>query len=379
MGGEQITAQLFVLRLSYSRRPFLKAYPTQRQECFFDGHVSAFRYLGGVPHQLVYDNLKVAVYEILTGRSRQEQEAFTLFRSHYLFDSRYCTPGQGHEKGGVEHEVGFARRNFLVPLPEVDSYEELNAYLLSRCLAEDARTVYGQPRPIGQMWAEEQSYLLPLPEHDLACCQTREVTLNPYGQVVFETNRYSVPVEQAYPKLSLRAYPFEVEILHQGEVVARHPRCYGREQDVLDPLHYLPLLVQRPGAFDNAQAIRRWRSDWPPVYEQLLAALRQRFDEPSAVKQFVQVLLLLRQMDPARLEQAIRQALDRCCPHLDGVRWCLDQLSHPLPAPPSLDLSAYPHLAQMSWQPLDLSGYDRLLNPPSGLTLEPGPGGSYDD
>jgi transposase len=257
LAGEQVTVQLFVLRLGYSRRPFVKAYPTQRQECFFDGHVSAFRHLGGIPHRLAYDNLKVAVYEILTGRNRQEQEAFTLFRSHYLFESRYCTPGQGHEKGGVEHEVGYARRNFLVPLPEVESFAELNAYLLACCLAEDARRVAGQPRIIGEMWAEEQPCLLPLPGYDLPCCETREVTLTPYGQVVFETNRYSVPVEQAYPKLSLRAYPFEVEILHRGEMLARHPRCYERNQDILDPLHYLPLLVQRPGAFEHAQTIRR--------------------------------------------------------------------------------------------------------------------------
>jgi hypothetical protein len=157
----------------------------------------------------------------------------------------------------VEHEVGYARRNFLVPLPEVQNFAELNAYLLACCLAEDARRVAGQPRIIGEMWAEEQPRLLPLPGYDLPCCEAREVALNPYGQVVFETNRYSVPVEQAYPKLSLRAYPFEVEILHRGEVLARHPRCYERNQDILDPLHYLPLLVQRPGAFEHAQTIRR--------------------------------------------------------------------------------------------------------------------------
>jgi transposase len=361
MAGEQLTVQLFVLRLRYSRRPFVKAYPSQRQECFFDGHVSAFHHLGGVPHQVAYDNLKTAVYEILTGRSRQEQDAFKLFRSHYLFGSRYCTPGQAHEKGGVEHEVGYARRNFLVPLPEVDSFEELNAYLLACCLAEDARTVQGQPRSIGQMWAEEQPHLLPLPDHDLPCCQTREVALTPYGQVVFETNRYSVPADRAYPALTLRAYPFEIEILHRGEVLARHLRCYGRDQDILDPLHYLPLLVERPGAFEHAQAIRRWRSDWPPVYEELLEALERRFEHTQAVKQFVQVLGLLRQVDPGLLEQAIGQALERRCPHLDGVRWCLEQLSHPLPAPPALDLSGHPHLAHLGQQPLDLSGYDRLL------------------
>jgi transposase len=361
MNNQPITAQLFVMRLGYSRRTFVKAYPTQRQECFFDGHVRAFEFFDGVPHRLTYDNLKVAVYEILTGRQRQEQEAFILFRSHYLFDSRYCTPGQGHEKGSVEHMVGYARRKFLVPLPRVESYEELNNHLLARCRAEDSRIVSGQPRSIGEMWAREQPYLLPLPTHDLPCCMTREVTLNPYCQVVFETNRYSVPADHAYPALTLRAFPFAVEILHGEKVLARHPRCYERDQDILDPLHYLPLLVQRPGAFEHAQPIRRWRSEWPPVYERLLNSLQHRFNHHDAIRQFVQVLSFNREHDGALVEQAVGQALDLGCAHYEGVRWCLNQLVAPPPSPTPLDLAARPHLAGIGRQPLDLSGYDQLL------------------
>jgi len=352
MRGERITAQLFMMRLGYSRRTFVKAYPTQRQECFFDGHVNAFAFFDGVPHRLSYDNLKVAVYEILTGRERHEQEAFTLFRSHYLFDSHYCTPGQGHEKGGVEHIVGYARRKFLVPLPEVGSFEELNDYLLARCLSEDRRTVQGQPRTIGEMWTEEQPCLLPMPEYDLACCVTREVALNPYCQVVFETNRYSVPADKAYPNLTLRAFPFMVEVLHGDQVLARHARCYEREQDVVDPLHYVPLLVQ---------PIRRWREEWPPAYEQLLKRLQRRFEHQDAIRQFVQILNLNRDYDAGLVEQAVREALDLNCGHFEGVVWCLNQLVDPPSVPLSLDLSTRPHLADIGQQPLDLSSYDHLL------------------
>jgi hypothetical protein len=243
----------------------------------------------------------------------------------------------------------------------VESYEELNAHLLARCQAEDQRTVKGQPRPIGTMWTEEQPALLPLPSHDLPCCVTREVTLNPYCQVVFETNRYSVPAEHAYPNLTLRAFPFAVEILHGEAVLARHPRCYERDQDILDPLHYLPLLAQRPGAFDHAQTIRRWRSSWPPVYEDLLKRLQRRFDRSAAIRQFVQVLDLNRAYDAALVEQAVTQALALSCAHLEGVNWCLRQLVSPLPAPAPLDLTSRPQLANIGRQPLDLNGYDHLL------------------
>ena len=77
------------------------AFPTQKQEAFFEGHVQAFHFLGGIPRRISYDNLKAAVQRVLTGRNRKEQESFIVFRSHYLFESRYCTPGQGHEKGAA--------------------------------------------------------------------------------------------------------------------------------------------------------------------------------------------------------------------------------------------------------------------------------------
>jgi hypothetical protein len=211
------------------------------------------------------------------------------------------------------------------------------------------------------MWTEEKPCLLPLPEHDLACCVTREVALNPYCQVVFETNRYSLPADKAYPQLTLRAFPFVVEVLHGDEVLARHARCYDREQDIIDPLHYLPLLVQRPGAFEHAQPIRRWRSEWPPAYEQLLKRLQQRFAHHAAIRQFVQVLNLNRDYDAMLVEQAVAEALKLNCGHFEGVQWCLNQQVHPSPIPGSLDLSTRPHLAAIGQQPLDLSRYDHLL------------------
>ena len=217
IAGEQVTVQLFLMRLCYSRKLFVRAYPTQRQEAFFEGHVLAFHHFEGIPHRLSYDNLKIAVQYILEGGGRQEQKAFVAFRSHYLFESHYCTPGQGHEKGRVEKGVGFARRNFMVPIPRVDSFEELNAHLLASCLADDERRVDRQALTIGEAWAAGESrFLRPLPEHDYDCCVTKSVVLNGYSQVEFETNRYSVPADQAYRNLVLKAYPFRVDIRAHG-------------------------------------------------------------------------------------------------------------------------------------------------------------------
>lgn len=361
LAGEQTTVQFLVVRLNYSRKTFTRAYPAQKQEAFFEGQVAAFHFLGGTPHTITYDNLTTAVRRVLEGRNREEQRAFVAFRSHYLFASRFCTPGQGHEKGGVESAVGYVRRNFLTPLPNVPDFAALNAHLLAACQKDNARTVARQPVTIGEAWAQERPHLRPLPEHDFLCYAMVPVTLNAYSQVVYETNRYSVPVESAYRQLVLKAYPFHVEIAHGEQIVARHPRSYGRQEEICDPLHYLPLLEQRPGAFEHARPLRQWRAQWAPVYEQLLQHLQARRPEGDGIPEFVRILKLHQDHPAALIEQAVTQALARGGVHLEGVRLCLHQLEHPDVPLASLDLSAQPHLAAIGQAPVDLRRYEALL------------------
>jgi transposase len=363
LAGERVSVQLFVMRLCYSRKIFVQAYPSQKQEAFFAGHVAAFHHFGGLPERLTYDNLKTAVKRVLKGRNREEQERFVVFRSHYLFESHFCTPGEGHEKGQVEAGVGYARRNFIGPELAADSFEELNEKLRQSCLEDDQRQVDRQPVTIYEAWQEELKYLRPLPDHDFDCCTRRSAKLNPYSQVVIDTNRYSVPVDLAERSLQVKLYPFRVEIhgSRQSEPVAVHPRCYERKQDILDPLHYLPLLVQRPGALTHAKPIRQWRANWPAVYEQLLAHLEQQWPDGQGVRHFIQVLQLHR-VHPAKLiEQAVKLALQYNCAHLDGVKLCLTQLLQPEPEWVQLDLTGQPKLVNVGTQAINLNCYDQLL------------------
>jgi transposase len=363
LNGQQVTVQLFLMKLSYSRRTFMMAFPGQKQEALFAGHVAAFDFFGGVPYRISYDNLKTAVKEILQGRHRVEQEAFFHFRGCYLFESHFCTPGAGNEKGLVEHSVGFNRRHYLVPLPEVDSFAELNAYLYQRCLADDERQVAGQPQPIGQMWQAERSGLRPLPEHPFDCCRTTNVSLNRYSQVQVDSNRYSVPVDLARQQMTAKLYPFEVKLYRAGESspVASHSRCYDKQQEILDPLHYLPLLQQRPGAFDHAKPLRQWRAVWPPVYETLLTHLRQKWPDGRGVREFIAILHLHRSHQPAEITAAIEAALAHHCAHADGVRLWLTQLQQPSPTFSTLDLCDHPRLADVGQQAVRAETYDALL------------------
>jgi transposase len=361
MAGETIKVQFFSMRLNYSKARFVMAFPFQKQEAWFEGHIQGFHFFGGVPRRITYDNLKTAVYRVLEGKKRQEQQAFKEFRSYYLFESYYCTPAQAHEKGGVENDIGYAQRNFFSPIPEVASFAELNACLHQACLQDAQRRTRGQKELVAQLWKAEKSHLLPLPARDYPACTTRVVKANGYLQVDYDTNRYSVPYDYRDRQLVLRAFPFKIELLYLDEVIASHLRCFQKEQDVLDPWHYLPLLQQRPGAFEHAKPLRRWRKQWPKSYEQLLACLRESKPGGCGVREFLEILKLHQEHPEKQVEQAVEKALALGAAHLDGVQLCLRQLLEPQAPPRSLDLSLHPELVGVGNQPVQLGQYDRLL------------------
>lgn len=363
MNGEQKKVQLFVMRLSYSRRIFMMAFPTQKQESFFEGHVEAFKHFDGVPHRISYDNLKSAVQEILRGKKRKEQRQFIAFRSHYLFESHFCTPGAGHEKGGVEHSIGFVRRNYMTPLLKVSSYQDLNERLRQSCLEDDERQVAGQKSSIKAAWAEEQPHLRPLPTEQMDYSRNVTAVLNPYSQIEVESNRYSVPANKGLKKLQVKLYPFRVEIYRpdEKEPLAVHPRSYGHQEDIFDPLHYLPLLEKRPGALRHAKPIREWRRAWPAVYERLLSRLQQHYFDGEGLREFVRILRLHQTYPPDLIEAAVTQSLEFNCAHADGVELCLRQLQQPDPAMAELDLSDHPKLSAVGRQQVNLAQYDAFL------------------
>ena len=173
-----------------------------------------------------------------------------------------------------------------------------------------------------------------------------------------------MPVTVRGSQLVLQAYPFQVRILSEQKVIAEHPRCFGREQDIVDPLHYLPLLEQRPGAFEYALPVRQWRRHWPPEYEELLAMLRRRWPEGRGVREFIAVLKL-HQVHPSNVvEAAVREAVALGAAHLDGVQLCLRQRLSAAPLPAGLEMHTRPELAQIGCQPVNLQQYDQLLARP---------------
>jgi transposase len=205
MGDKLVPVQVLCMKLSYSGKPFVMAFPTQRQEAFFEGQHQAFNWYQGVPARISYDNLTLAVQKVLRGRNREEQQAFIAFRSHYLFQSHFAMPRHPQEQGRVENLVGYMRRNYFVPVPRVKSFEELNWILLERLRQDDRRPAEGKGISIGEAWEHEKGKLLSLPRIAYRCCVSRPLKAN-HLSLNFDNNRYSVPVEFGIAKLTQQAY-----------------------------------------------------------------------------------------------------------------------------------------------------------------------------
>lgn len=354
IAGVRVKIDFFCTRLRYSHMPFVVVFPHQRQEALLEGVRRALEFYGGVPQRMTFDNLTQAVKKVLEGKNRLEQEAFRSLRTHYLFQSSYCNRAAGWEKGGVENLVGFARRNFLTPVPEVASFEALNTLLHEHCLGYAQRTMRGERETVAERWQQEQAALRPLPMIPFPCCRTVEVTANRVSCVEFDTCFYSVPVDYAHQKLSLRGYVDWVEVYGGLTCIARHRRSYEREVYVLDLDHYLELLLRKPGALDNAKPLRV--ANLPPVYGQYREELQAHHRQGD--REFVRVLMLHREFSADQVQTALAAALRvRVC-DAEAVRQML--LGAPRPQS-QMDMAQRPHLAQVTVQQPQVGQYSRLL------------------
>lgn len=230
LDGIEVCGELFLLRMSYSKKFFARFYPHQRQEAFFDAHEQAFRYFGGVPQQILYDNLKTAVKKVLVGRAREEQDAFIKFRAHHGFDSQFCNPAKGNEKGGVEGLARYLKWHIFTPVPSFQDVDSLNSWILERCEKLNNRARGKEKISFGDRFEEEKSKLLPLTKHTFDCCARKEAKVNRFSLLTFDRNEYSVPVELIGKTLTVKGYVHEIRIYNNQSLVAKHQRSYQTDQ-----------------------------------------------------------------------------------------------------------------------------------------------------
>lgn len=356
LGGVKTRIHYFCLDMPHSDAIFVKAYPAETTEAFLDGHVSAFAWLGGVPQSVLYDNTKIAVAKILGGGQRKRTKAFSELQSHYLFEDRFGRPGKGNDKGKVEGVVGYARRNFMVPLPRVRSIDEMNLRLLAACEKRKVAVLRGHKESIGERLKRDGQALLELPGDAFDPCEKVSTRVSSLSLVRYRNNDYSVPTIYGHHAVLVRGYVDRVEIACGAEVIARHPRCYGKAEFIYNPLHYLALLERKPNALDQAAPLLHW--ELPDEFEQLRRLLEARIGKPGR-KEYIQILRLIETFGEDEVAVAVEDALRLSAISYDAVKHLV--LAKVERRMPRLDLSAYPYLPQAHVDITDVRGYLALL------------------
>ena len=365
IGGVRRKLHVFFMSLPYSDAFFIKAYPAETTEAFLDGHVSAFAFFGGVPQTILYDNTTLAVAKIY-GRSqacpeipersadgtRKRTQAFTGLISHYLFSDRFGRPGKGNDKGKVEGLVKNGRRRFLTPVPVAASFDELNAKLEADCLRDQDRHATGKDRTIGERLLDDLTEFRELPPAPFEACETKACRVTSTSLVRYRGNDYSVPTTHGLRSVIVKGFVDEVVILSGTEEIARHARSYERRAFVYDPLHYLALLEQKPGALDQAAPLQGW--DLPEQFDHL-RRLMERRSGSKGKREFIQVLRLMEVFEQGLVAGAVTHAIRLGAISFDAVKQlAIARIEH---RPPRLDLDAYPHLPRANVQTTRAASY----------------------
>ncbi|MGI6627882.1 MAG: IS21 family transposase [Bacillota bacterium] len=349
IAGKRTKVQVFCMRLCYSQAIFVAVFPSQRYESLLEGHRMAFEFFGGVTRKVIYDNLKTAVKEGWGKHVTQEQQPFKLLKAHYAFESVFCNVGKGNEKGLVENLVCFARNNALVPVPKVNSWDDINCEITTYCKQYLEHQIWGKESNVGQMLAMEQPTLTRLPLTALECAIVRETKVNSMSLVRFDNNSYSVPVDLANHMVTIKGYPLRVEIWHKSELVEEYTRSYRQQQVFYRLEHYLPALEKKPRAVWNAAPVKR-------------AGLEQQildYGKNLSDKEFVKVLQLTVTYGRSLVLEAVTKADINNQYSFEAVRfYVLQKLNKTRPIPSRLDVmtAGLPVI-----QPVNLAVYDNLI------------------
>ncbi len=356
LDGRPTKVAVFVLTLPYSDAIFCRAFPRECTEAFLEGHVRAFAFLGGVPRRSSYDNSRIAVARITGSRDRRVTGEFLRLKSHYLFEDHFCLVRRPNEKGHVETLVGFARRNFLVPVPVLqDGLEGLNARLEADCRADLSRRLRGKPATKAELLAEEHAAMLALPDEAFVAARVEPTSADSLSLVRFDTNDYSVPTQFAHHRVTAIGTVDTVHIVVDDRVVATHRRSWGREGVFYEPVHYLALLERKPGAFDFAAPLADW--ELPVCFGVLRRRLEAEFGAPGT-RQFIKVLRLLEHAGLRELTRAVEATSELGVTDADAVRLILE---HRREQPVGLFcLNGRPHLKAVTVPAPDLSAYASL-------------------
>jgi transposase len=349
----------FVMALPYSDAFFVAAFERECTETYWEGHIRAFDFFGGVPRRITYDNSKVLVSKIIGPHDRQLTNAFLQLKSHYLFDHHFCRVRRPNEKGVVEGVVKYARLNFFVPVPQVRDLEELNEKLAGMCQKDLKRRLRGKDMPKSELLIDDQSAFASLPPAPLDACRKQSTTASSLSLVRFDCNDYSVPVRHAHHPIVAKGYVDRVALCYKGELVAEHKRSWGKEGVFFNYVHYLPLLERKPGSLDHALPLADM--NLPECFSILHRRLQQEAErEGEGTREYIRVLRLIEDYGAPKVTSAVEKALRVGALTRDAVAQFL--IPQPSWDHPTFRLDGREHLRLIQVDGPDISSYQALLS-----------------
>jgi transposase len=353
MNRMPVTVKVAHLRLCHSRMPFVRAYPRESQEMVFEAHARAFEFYRGACTRGIYDNMKTAVETVFVGKDRQFNRRFLQMCGHYLVEPTACTPASGWEKGQVENQVGNLRERLFTPRLRVTSYDELNAWLLDRCVAYAKANRHPEltDQTIWQVFEAERAKLVPISGR-FDGFRATQASVSKTCLVRFDNNKYSVAARAVGRPVEIQTYAEGIVIRQDGAIVGEHARCFGRNQTIYDPWHYVPVLARKPGALRNGAPFK------DGVLPASLEHVRRRLKgSDDGDRQMVKILSAVLSDGLAAVEAACAEALAGGVHSADVVLNILARRRDP--GPPATIVT--PEALSLRHAPVaDCARYDRL-------------------
>jgi transposase len=353
LNGVTTTVKVAHMRLCHSRMMFVRAYPRESQEMVFDAHERAFAFFKGACQRGIYDNMKTAVETIFIGKERQYNRRFQQMCSHHLVEPVACTPASGWEKGQVENQVGLVRERFFTPRLRFKNFDELNAWLLDKCLAWAKAHPHPEQsdRTIWEMFEDERPKLIAY-RGRFDGFHSTPASVSKMCLVRFDNNRYSVNASAVGRPVEIHAYADRLVIRQDGRLVGEHPRKFGRGQTEYDAWHYVPVLARKPGALRNGAPFKDW------VLPAALDRVRRKLSgSDEGDRQMVKVLAAVLTDGLPAVEAACAQALAEGVHSADVVLNILARRREP---PPPATIATPASLALRQPPIADCARYDSL-------------------
>jgi len=359
VAGKPVKFNLHGFQLTYSNDIFGYLSLRAIQEEMFQSHRKFFEQIDGVPQRMRYDNLSQAVKKILKGGKRNETESFLRFKSLFNFESEFCAVGKGNQKGDVEGCVGYIRRNFFSPMPEIasmDELEKLNQKLASWCRnLRNTRITYGTDKTVGQMYLIEREKLLYMPSNISDVGKHTTGKVNHYSLVSVDKVFYSVPVKYAFHETDVLITSREVILFYKDKEIARHIRSWEEGKQVFDPLHYLDLFKNKPYALINSKPIVALPEVFTRFFKQSLGK------GYGHVSDCLEILKLLKTHTVKDIAVALELAMSYSTYYAEGVKNLLNQLVTDQPVFQELTAFKRSDLNNIKVPVASLDRYDKII------------------